>query len=46
MLNKIFSSVFGLGVSDNGTEVRNNSHKRLCDVITSSMSFDDVIDVS
>ena len=32
----VFTSVFG-------TMVRNNGHKRWCDVITSNMSVDDVI---
>ena len=36
-------SLFGTGVSNNGTAVNSNRNKRLCHAISSSISFDDVI---
>ena len=39
----VFTSLFGTGVSNNGTEVNSNGHKILYHIISSSMSFDDVI---
>ena len=39
----VFTSVFGTEVSNNGTAVNIDGHKRLCNVILSSMLFDDVI---